>query len=183
MTINNQWFFFYFLISLRDSQCDSLSQVKKKTIPLVIIFQLFYCLNIMTNAYDTVSYIPLAWIHEYIVAVWMTSLFMSLCYTHHFVWQMWCSVMLLSIMMGSILLYFKTEGYLKVKGFSNFSLDLRAIICIITTEVSHHFAWNTLWLLIRNMSECDPIFAWHFNVHINQNRSARKAVLLSPDMQ
>jgi len=43
-------------------------------------------------------------------------------------------------MMGSILLYFKTEGYLKVKGFSNFSLDLRAIICIITTEVSHHFA-------------------------------------------
>lgn len=31
-----------------------------------------------------------AWAHEYIVAVWMISLYMSFCYTNHFVWEMWC---------------------------------------------------------------------------------------------
>jgi len=110
----------------------------------------------------------LAWAHEYIVAVWLTSLFMSVCYTNHFVWEMQCSVMLLSIMMVSILLYFKIEGYWNVKGFSNLSLVLQAIIHIIRTEDRHRFVCKSLRLLIRIMSEFDRIFAWHFDVHINR---------------
>jgi hypothetical protein len=48
------------------------------------------------------------------------------------------------------------------------SLVLQAFICIITTEEGHHFDRKTMRLLIKIMSECDRIVAWHFDGHINK---------------
>ena len=157
---------FKFVISVLDSHCDDLPQVRKKpAIPLVISIQLYYCLNIMTNSYDTVSYmLPClsAWIHCGCVndiTVHVTLLHSSFCLR---------DVMLLSIMMVSVLLDFKIEGYWIVKGFSNLRLILQAIIYIITTEERHHLIRKTLRILIRIVSEFYRIFSWHFDGHINQ---------------
>ena len=155
-----------FVISVLDSHCDDLPQVRKKlAMPLVIIIQLCYCLNIMTNSYDAVSYmLPClsTWIYCGCVndiTVHVTLLHSSFCLR---------DVMLLSVMMVSVLLEFKIDGYWNLKWFSNLRLILQAIVFIITTEEKHHTVCKTLWLLIRIMSEFDRIFAWHFDGHINQ---------------
>ena len=133
-----------FVISVLDSHCDDLPQVRKKlAMPLVIIIQLCYCLNIMTNSYDAVSYmLPClsTWIYCGCVndiTVYVTLLHTSFCLR---------DVMLLSIMIVSILLDFKIEGYWNVKAFSNLSLILQGIIYIITTGERHHF-----------VKLCDPL--------------------------
>lgn len=153
---------------------------KKLAMPLVIIIQLNYCLNIMTNSYDIVSYmLPClsAWMYYGCVndiTVHVTLLHEPFCLR---------DVMLLNIMTVSVLLDFKKEGSWNVKGFGTFSLVLQAIAASSQLKTGTALPEK----LCDSLSgTCQNVIAFLLGIltcTYIKNRPARKAVLLSLDMQ